>query len=210
MAVKVRERKGAWWLFIDHQGKRKAKRVGEGKEGKRAAQVAAEKIQAKLALGEFSLADDNTRKSPTVQEAVDRWLATHVQLEQIRETTHKEYARSLSSYVYPRLGSKPVTAVTRADVRDLLVDLKAQGKSRSVARNLLAPLSQTFTQLIEDGVLTSNPALRLGRYLKEPTDQRSRVEVLRPDEEVRLLNGARVNHPHHFCLFLAALRTGCG
>ena len=23
MAIKVKERKGAWWLFIDHKGKRK-------------------------------------------------------------------------------------------------------------------------------------------------------------------------------------------
>jgi integrase len=52
MGVKVRERNGAWWLFIDHKGKRKAKRVGVGREGARAAKAAAEKIQARLALGE--------------------------------------------------------------------------------------------------------------------------------------------------------------
>jgi integrase len=28
MAVKIRERKGAWWIFIDHDGKRKAKKIG--------------------------------------------------------------------------------------------------------------------------------------------------------------------------------------
>jgi hypothetical protein len=28
MAVKIRQHKGAWWLFIDHHGKRKAKRIG--------------------------------------------------------------------------------------------------------------------------------------------------------------------------------------
>ncbi len=131
-----------------------------------------------------------------------------MQLDQIRETTHREYERTLRTYAYPRFGSKPVTAVTRGDMRDLLVDLKAQGKSRSLARNLLAPLSQTFNQLIEDGVLTSNPVARLGRYLKEPTDQRARVEILRPEEETRLLDGARTHCPRYFCLFLAALRTG--
>jgi len=44
MAVKVRERKGAWWLFVDYKGRRKARRVGVGKEGKKAAQTAAEQI----------------------------------------------------------------------------------------------------------------------------------------------------------------------
>jgi hypothetical protein len=34
MAVKIRERDGAWWLFIDHKGKRKAHRCGVGKAGR--------------------------------------------------------------------------------------------------------------------------------------------------------------------------------
>jgi hypothetical protein len=55
MGVKVREWKGAWWLFVDHQGRRKAKRVGSGKAGRKAANNAAEKIAAKLALGDRSV-----------------------------------------------------------------------------------------------------------------------------------------------------------
>ena len=31
MAVKVKFHRGAWWLFIDYKGKRKAKRVGSEK-----------------------------------------------------------------------------------------------------------------------------------------------------------------------------------
>ena len=52
MAVKIRQRKGAWWIFIDHQGMRKAKRVGVGEPGKKAAKLAAQQIQARLALGQ--------------------------------------------------------------------------------------------------------------------------------------------------------------
>jgi hypothetical protein len=51
------------------------------------------------------------------------------------------------------LASEPSqTEVTRADVRDLVVEITALGKSRSVARNLLAPVRQTFNQLIDDGL----------------------------------------------------------
>lgn len=35
MGVTIRERKGAWWIFINHQGSRKAKRVGVGAPAKR-------------------------------------------------------------------------------------------------------------------------------------------------------------------------------
>ena len=58
MAVKVRERpkgSGIYWIFIDHQGKRKSKKVGRDK---RLAQEAAKKIEAKLVLGQMGLCKD--------------------------------------------------------------------------------------------------------------------------------------------------------
>ena len=203
MGVKVKERSGAWWLFINHKGRRKAKKVGD----KKAAELAAVQIRARLALGDSVLLQ-NRPAAPTFKEAADRWLATHAQLEQIRETTHKEYARALRTYAYPKFGSKPVTEVTRPEIRGLLVDLMAQGKSRSLARNLLAPIRQTFNGLIDDGILTANPAARMGRYLKEQTDRRARAEFLRPEEEAVLLQAARAHYSRYYGLILCALRTG--
>jgi hypothetical protein len=49
MAVKVKQHKGKWWIFIDHKGKRKTKCIGTSK---RAAEEVAGKIEAKLKLGE--------------------------------------------------------------------------------------------------------------------------------------------------------------
>jgi integrase len=55
MGVRVREKpkgSGVWWLFINHQGRRKARRVGEGKPGRKAADLAAVQLRAKLAEGD--------------------------------------------------------------------------------------------------------------------------------------------------------------
>jgi integrase len=55
MGVKVREKpanSGTWWIFINHQGKRRAKKVGRDKK---LALDAAKKIEAKLALGDVGL-----------------------------------------------------------------------------------------------------------------------------------------------------------
>ncbi len=52
MGVLVRERDGAWWIFINHQGQRKAKRIGVGEESKKAAKQVGLKLQARLALGQ--------------------------------------------------------------------------------------------------------------------------------------------------------------
>jgi len=47
MAVKVRQRNGKWWLFIDHKGRKKAKCVGS----KEAAEKAKIMIEARLVMG---------------------------------------------------------------------------------------------------------------------------------------------------------------
>jgi hypothetical protein len=67
MGVQVREWKGAWWIFVNHNRQRKAKRVGTGKEGHRAALAAAEKIQARLLLGDLSLPNTHTRVGGTCE-----------------------------------------------------------------------------------------------------------------------------------------------
>jgi integrase len=55
MGVKVREKpkgSGMFWIFVDHQGKRKAKKIGKDK---RLANEVAKKIEAKLTLGDLDL-----------------------------------------------------------------------------------------------------------------------------------------------------------
>jgi integrase len=202
--VTVRRWKNAWWLFINHKGQRRAKRVGDRK----AAELAAIKIRARLALGEPLLTEAAPPRALTFKEAAQRWLAAHFQSQQIRLATYDEYSRALRLHVYPRFGAKAVTEVSRADVRDLVVELMSRGKSRSLARNALAPIRQTFNQLIDDGVLTTNPAMRMGRYLKERTDRRARIDFLTPAEERRLLEAALKEFPQHYCLLLCAVRTG--
>ena len=68
MAVKVKQHKGKWWAFIDHKGKRKAKCIGTSK---RAAEGVAEKIQAKISLGQFEIKDEKPQ-APQFAEYGDR------------------------------------------------------------------------------------------------------------------------------------------
>ena len=84
MAVKVREWKGAWWVFVDHEGRRKAKRVGVGRTGKRAAETAAEQIQARLTLGDWSPLETTAPAAPEVvhpalEVALPAWITRKAQ-----------------------------------------------------------------------------------------------------------------------------------
>jgi integrase len=66
MGVKVKERipgSGVFWIFINHNGRRKAKKIGS----QAAALAVAKKIEARLVLGESFLPEKEPRL-PTLSE----------------------------------------------------------------------------------------------------------------------------------------------
>ena len=73
MGVKVREKKkgsGVWWIFIDHQGRRKAKKIGKDKK---IAEKIAKKVEAKLVLGDMGLVENKTVTAATFEEYANTW-----------------------------------------------------------------------------------------------------------------------------------------
>ncbi len=106
MSVKVRAWKGAWWIFIDHQGRRKAKRVGKGKEGQKAALAAAEKIQARLVLGDLSLLEESDPRELTLNEYAEQWLATDAAL-RLKPGTVEKYREVFRNHWLPARGRMP-------------------------------------------------------------------------------------------------------
>ena len=54
MGVKVREKvknSGEWWVFINHNGKRRSKKIGD----KRNANTVARKVRQRLAAGDLGM-----------------------------------------------------------------------------------------------------------------------------------------------------------
>src|SRR5882724_11242184 len=124
MAVKVKQHKGKWWVFIDHKGKRKAKCVGS----KQAAETAAKKIEAKLTLGDFSLLEEKKKRPFDVY--FKNWLDTYVKAH-CKERTYDLYAQRFRLYLLPHFGQKDINAIAREEVKTLAYTLLAQKKSRS-------------------------------------------------------------------------------
>jgi integrase len=207
MAVKLKQRKGKWWVYIDHNGKRKAKCVGD----KRAAQHVADTIAAKLKLGELALADPNDEKPACPFDAYFRnWLDTYVKAH-CKDSTFAGYESAFRLYLEPRFRQKDINQITREDVKQLAYELLTQPKpdrrkgkqgagegserrladeppktrSRSYVKGVLVPLSEMFNHAIEDGHFTGvNPALRVLR--------RTRIEAGARHEKVSYLTGAEV------------------
>src|SRR5215813_2109714 len=121
MAVKVKQHKGKWWVFIDHKGKRKAKCVGS----KQAAETAAKKIEAKLTLGDFTLLDEKPQRP--FDDYFKNWLDTYVKAH-CKERTYDLYEDIFRIHLLPHFGQKDIAAITREEVKQLAYGLLAKGK----------------------------------------------------------------------------------
>jgi hypothetical protein len=69
MAVKIRFRKGAWWVSIHYRGRRKSKRIGDTKKAQRVAQG----IREKIARGDLDLTPST--ETQTVKQYATAWVS---------------------------------------------------------------------------------------------------------------------------------------
>ncbi len=172
MGVKYRERGGAWWIFVNHRGRRKAKRIGPGEAGKKAAKEAATKIEAKLALGDLSLLAKE-QDPVTFAKYADIWLRVYAEVN-CKPSSVEEYRKILRLHLLPALGKLPLQDITREQVKLFLAEKLARGSARHDGQgltagsvgNILMVLRAILNHAADDGLLARNPAVRLGKFVK--------------------------------------------
>jgi integrase len=200
MGVRVRFWKGAWWVFVNHQGRRKAKRVGDRDTAVRVAQA----LRERLARGEFALpthsAEHNLRTYATA------WLET--MRGSLKASTLRFCEGNLRLHLFPALGTRPVSSLSRQDCRAIVAACRAKGLRRETIRGVVRTLSTVLTQAVEDELLPANPALRLGRYLRAGDEAEPAIDALSRNEAADLLETARVHFPDWYAWLLCGLRTG--
>ncbi len=215
MGVTVREKDGAWWVFVHHQGRRKAKRIGVGPQKKKAAETAAGKIAAKLALGDFS-ALEQQEQPLTLREYADRWLSVYAKVH-CKPSTVANYQRTLQHHVYPTLGDRPLPTLTRGDIKGWIAGMLAGGNLRSKGKALdprsvysfLIPFQAVLAAAVDDGLLASNPAARTGRFAtNRQVSQKDQLDIFTAEELRNLLTTCQGHFPESRPLVLTLARTG--
>ena len=202
MGVTVREKdKGSnvWWVFINHQGRRKSKRVGS----KKAAKEVAVKIEAKLADKSFKL---ETKDIPLFGKLAQDWRNKTVPAT-CKSSTAKDYQRILKKHVGPAFNSKPVDQITKLDLKDFLHAKINQGYAPSTVTHMKNVVSGVLGRAVEAGLLEHNPAHGLkGLYREKPRGKDIAAFTL---EELNALLGAfQQKWPREYPLVLTLARTG--
>jgi len=200
MGVNVRFWKGAWWVFVNHHGRRKAKRIGDRDTALRVAQA----IRERIARGDLNLGPaDDAQRFRTYAAA---WIKTAER--NLKASTCRFYAGHLEQHVNPAIGDRLVGSLRRADCRDLIAQCRAKGLKLATVRGIARTLSTILSQGVEDEILPANPALRLGRYLRRGDEPKPEIHPLTRAESAHLLAIALEHFPRWHPFLLCALRTG--
>jgi integrase len=157
MGVKVREKtkgSGIWWIFIDHQGRRKAKKIG--RDQKIAEQIA-KKVEAKLALGDMGLVENKTVKAATFEEYANTWETLTVPAT-CKPSTESDYKGILKNHVLPVFGKTTVDEINRFMVKRFLLKKISDGFANSTVTHMKNAISGVLNLAIDDEVLSVNPA----------------------------------------------------
>ena len=208
MGVTVREKKkgsGVYWVFVKGNGKRTSKRVGSRK----LANQVAEKLRAQLTLGDNAPFEENEPELsvPTFKEYATHWLEDYIHPLR-RDKTYVKYRGILNKYLFPEIGHKPLDAIKRIHVRNILLKYHKQGLSRSSVVGMRDVISGVMNYAIDEDFIESNPVKGVIRNLQIARNKKNRSEPFTKDEIDKILQTAKDNYPDQYLYLLCAFRTG--
>lgn len=204
MGVRVRERvkgSGEWWIFINHNGRRKSKKIGS----KKLARQVAERIRAGLVLGQLNLAKESKTRIPTLKSYAKLWLAVP---HGWTVSTKKTYDNNLRLYLLPRFGHLSLDQIKRKELKDFFNRLLTKGLAPATVKQIRGTISSLMSDALDSELIESNPVLGIkiqGNAKKTGHD----VDPLTDKEAERLLAVARgYQNGIYYPPLLCALRTG--
>jgi integrase len=199
VGVNVKYHKGDWWLFINHRGRRRAKKIGD----KATALEVAKKVRERLMLGDMSLLATD---GETFEKYARTWLKDGEANR--KASTHRFYTFNLELHILPSIGSQSIGSIARADCRKVLADSRKKGLKVASIQGVQRTLSAVLSQAVEDAVLPANPAFRMGRHVRKGDEPRREIHPLTREEAQTLLATIEKHWSEHYGFFLCALRTG--
>jgi integrase len=202
MGVTVRQKekgKGKpWWVFINHDKKRRAIKVGD----KSVAENVARKIREQLAKGDLRI---GSKPGPTFGEYARKWLDGYASTT-LKYSTFKGYESLMKAHLSP-LMDRPLDQVTKAEIKEIIFSKLKAGLSPKTVNNIKALISSIFSHALEDGLVSAHPATRLRKFIKAK-DRKADVNPLTREEAQTLLKVLADHYPRYYPFFLCALRTG--
>jgi integrase len=211
MAAKLREKAGIYWVVVHHLGRRRWRKIGRDK---RLAQKVVHKINAQLALGQFSM--EGRRGSMTVEEALRGWYGDY------KPTFSPSFAEvaqlNIERHLIPFFGQFRLSELEERHLLQFIREktdpaLAQKPLQATTVLNILSVLRRVVALALDRGDLSRNPCRNLGRLITKVRRQQSAevpgVGAWSREEVAVLLALAREHEPDFHPLLAFLLSTGC-
>jgi integrase len=203
MGVQVRQKDGKWYVFINHQGSRKAKCIGSDK---RLALQVQKQLEAKLTLGDMGLLKDEP-ETVLFRDYAEQWLERCTPLT-CKPSSRRVLQGIVCTHLLPAFGAQELRSITRNQVKTF-VTTKLQSLSPGHVRNLVRTFHTICAQAVDDEVLDRNPASRLGKFMPEKRlDPEKAIDPCPRAGLERYLTTMHARYPQYYAYFLTLARTG--
>ncbi len=176
-----------------------------------------------------AIAAEAEAKPLTFGQYAERWQEQTVRPHR-KARTVDYYRRILDLHLVPAFGTRPLTALAPTDVRALIAG-KLSGRccakhqaptagcagcvaplAKNTVKNVMATLRTILYQAVEDRLVASNAAARLGKLFGLRHDSRLHVMALEPADLAPVLRAAAKWYPDHELavrtLFYTGIREG--
>lgn len=225
MAAKVhwREDRGAWYITIHRDGRKKWRKYGPSKADRTRAQRDARAWNRALERGQLGLDREQKTKPVPFDAFAWEWYRTKVELPRaraleghLRASTAKLREIMIRLHLVPALGQADVRALDVSAVADFwtaLLEKKHPAGNRPLRRRTLDIAVTTLRLILADavarGLLAMNPVDAWRAVQPKGLDGKSievaPEKVLDATEREALLDSVRLHHPHYygFMAFLA-------
>jgi integrase len=126
--------------------------------------------------------------SVTVGEAAALWLE-RCDRDQLEAATLKQYRSHVTHHLEPMVGAVKLSRLTTPMVEKLVDDLMAAGRSRALAKKILASLKAIIKDAQRRGLVAQNVAASV--TVRIPTRHKKRVEIPTREEIRERIDGAQ-------------------
>jgi integrase len=168
----------SWAVRYRHNGKPRKHTLGPFPTiDLKTARALGTKVLRAAAEGRDPAGERQEQMANSVAEVVAQFLAKYGQ-RKYRPRTFYEAERQLRLYVVSRWGNRPIAAVTRAEVRDMLD--KLTDDTPALANRVYSVTRKLFGWAVEQDIIPASPLIGL----KAPAEEKSRDKTL-TDQELR-------------------------
>lgn len=222
--MKLYKRAGSdfWWFKFKLHGrtirestKETNQRKAEGLAAGRRSQIL--RVEAGLeedpkAIEEKRVAEENKRaeeeKIPFFCEYADTWLSTYAKVH-CKFATHRLYTQVVEQHLKPAFGGKRIDSIGRSDVK-AFISAKVDQVSKATVRNIMAPFREMMSHAVDDGLILTSSASKLGRFSKETSARANAKEIVpyTAEEVQKLLLKAQELDFEVYAFMLTAVLTG--